>query len=84
MKKEEVLEKAVHEIVSKVKKRYPKVKFAEISDWPEADVAITLETWEDNGIKISELTAPIQIKYLEKYGLDIVVLPIESGNTHSN
>lgn len=84
MTKEQVIEKVTNEILMKVQKKSPKVKFVGISDWPEADLAVTLETWEDKGIKISELTAPIQIKYLEKYGLDIVVLPVEKSNSFSD
>ncbi|NIR50793.1 hypothetical protein GWO43_19450, partial [candidate division KSB1 bacterium] len=54
-----------------------KVKFEKATEWHDADIAISFITPEDNGWEISEFTAPIQLKYLEKYDLDIVVLPLE-------
>jgi hypothetical protein len=81
--KSRVLQKAIEDIVSRVLKKFPNVKFAGVIDWINADVAIEFITPEDNGWAISEFTAPLQMKYFEEQGIDIRVLPLEEiENSH--
>jgi hypothetical protein len=83
MSKSERIDRAAKEIVSRVQKRFPKVKFMGVTKWHNADVAIRFVTPEDNGYEISEFTAPLQNKFFEKDGIDIRVLPLEDVNGDS-
>ncbi len=84
MRKSEKIDRAAKEIVSRVQKRFPKVKFLGVTKWHNADVAIRFVTPEDNGYEISEFTAPIQNRIFDKEGIDIRVLPLEDVNSDSS
>jgi len=84
MSKSEKIDHAAREIISRVQKKFPKVKVKGVIDWINADAAIEFITPEDNGFEISEFTAPLQIKFFEKEGIDIRVLPLEEIDGHHN
>lgn len=83
MSKSEKIDRATREIISRVQKKFPKVKLMGAIEWMNADAAIEFVTPEDNGMDISEFTAPLQNKFFEKDGIDIRVLPLEDINGDS-
>jgi hypothetical protein len=83
MSKAEKIDRATKVIISRVQKQFPKVKLAGVIKWMNADIAIKFITPEDNGMDISEFTAPLQNRFFEKDGIDIRVLPLEDINGDS-
>jgi len=77
VKKDQKIEKAVKEIVERIEQRFPEARVRGVVEWQGADAAIEVVTPEDNGWEISELTAPLQLKFLQELGVDIRVLPLE-------